>query len=396
MDMSKRWDVFISYAHEDRPFVEKLARALSAHDISVWFDQTALRVGDSLSGSIQHGLSESRYGIVVLSNNFIAKRWPQMELGALIALEGDGKNRILPVWHNISSEEVRQKAPLLADRLAASSRAPFSELLDDLMIVISNRRKWQVSSIEWPDGGVMIPIPLRHTNGVFVLGQSPVTNAQYRRFVDARHHAPPRGEAFTEAQRQWSGPFDPWTSEAFNGEDQPVVCVSFEDAYAYCSWVNGLLPHGRAFLPNAELWQYAALADAAGMRSDSAWRDTQTSFHHNATAPASTSKAEARSNLWGLTDMFGNVWEWCLSGEREHFFLAPPPIAVVQGGGFLDKLNEPYIPNLSASELPSRSHTKHTDLGFRVGGIVPLSMIERAVAGALASAPRGDDSHYLQ
>jgi len=55
-----------------------------------------------------------------LSRHFFAKHWPQKELDALFALEKDEK-RILPIWHDITAEDVRQFSPLLADRYAAPS-----------------------------------------------------------------------------------------------------------------------------------------------------------------------------------------------------------------------------------------------------------------------------------
>jgi hypothetical protein len=76
--MGKQWDMFISHASEDKEsFVRPLASALKNTGLLVWFDETALTVGDSLRGKIDEGLAQSRYGIVVLSPNFFAKRWPQ-------------------------------------------------------------------------------------------------------------------------------------------------------------------------------------------------------------------------------------------------------------------------------------------------------------------------------
>ena len=87
----------------------------------VWYDEFTLRVGDSLRRSIDKGLGQSRYGVVILSHNFFRKEWPQKELDGLIAREIDGKKVILPIWHNITKEEVLKHSPTLAGLYAANS-----------------------------------------------------------------------------------------------------------------------------------------------------------------------------------------------------------------------------------------------------------------------------------
>src|ERR1700682_2844646 len=113
------WDVFISHASEDKAsFVGPLATCLQEHGLRVWYDDFTLTVGDSLRRSIDRGLARSRFGIVVISPDFLKKEWPQKELDGLVAREIDGAKVILPVWHNLGAEEIRAYSPTLADRLA--------------------------------------------------------------------------------------------------------------------------------------------------------------------------------------------------------------------------------------------------------------------------------------
>ena len=79
-------------------------------------------MGDSLRQSIDRGLANSRYGIVVLSPAFFAKNWPQYELNGLTAREMDGHKVILPIWHDVDREDVLAYSPALADKVAVSSR----------------------------------------------------------------------------------------------------------------------------------------------------------------------------------------------------------------------------------------------------------------------------------
>jgi hypothetical protein len=115
----ENWDLFISHASEDkRTFVSPLARALSAFGVNVWYDDYELKLGDSLSRSIDAGLAKSSFGLVVLSPAFISKRWPEYELRGLSSREMLGQKVILPVWHDVGLKDVIAFSPTLADKLA--------------------------------------------------------------------------------------------------------------------------------------------------------------------------------------------------------------------------------------------------------------------------------------
>jgi hypothetical protein len=129
------WDVFISHASEDKiEIATPLALGLRALGFRVWYDDFSLSLGDSLRQAIDRGLSKSNYGVVILSENFFAKHWPQQELNGLATREVNGKKVILPVWHNVTLEGVREFSPTLADRVAARS----SEGLESVTARIAN------------------------------------------------------------------------------------------------------------------------------------------------------------------------------------------------------------------------------------------------------------------
>ena len=121
--LGKEKDVFISYASEDRDFVRPLAEALQESNLLVWYAEFELKVGDSLRRKIDDGLAHSRYGVVVLSKPFFEKEWPQHELDGLMSKEvaSTGTKVILPVWYNISFEEIQRHSPMLSGRLATKS-----------------------------------------------------------------------------------------------------------------------------------------------------------------------------------------------------------------------------------------------------------------------------------
>jgi TIR domain len=134
---SSEWDAFISHASEDKEqFARPLAGHLQQHGLRIWFDEFTLTVGDSLRRSIDRGLAKSRFGIVVISPNFLHKEWPQRELDGLVAREIEGVKVILPVWHNIGAAQIRAYSPTLADRIAASSENGLDYVVDQLLRAI--------------------------------------------------------------------------------------------------------------------------------------------------------------------------------------------------------------------------------------------------------------------
>lgn len=133
-----KFDVFISHASEDKDdLVRPLANALARAGYRVWYDEFELRVGDGLSKSIDHGLSQSSYGLVVLSPSFFAKNWPRYELDGLIARQMVGEKVILPVWHKVTRDEILKYSPPLADKLALDSAAQsIKEMVSELARVL--------------------------------------------------------------------------------------------------------------------------------------------------------------------------------------------------------------------------------------------------------------------
>ncbi len=132
------YDAFISHASEDKDsLVRSLAEALRDHHVEVWYDEFSLKLGDSLRRSIDHGLSKSRFGVVVLSPAFFAKKWPQWELDGLVARENSNKgNLILPVWHNVKKHDVMEYSPSLADKVGVSSERGLDIVVDKLLETI--------------------------------------------------------------------------------------------------------------------------------------------------------------------------------------------------------------------------------------------------------------------
>ena len=132
------FDAFVCHASEDKDrFVRPLVDRLRNEHVEIWYDEFSLEIGDSLRRSIDRGLGQSRFGIIVLSPHFFQKKWSQWELDGLVARQNDTvANVILPVWHGVGRDEVIAYSPSLADKLAASSAEGIDEVARRLLRVI--------------------------------------------------------------------------------------------------------------------------------------------------------------------------------------------------------------------------------------------------------------------
>jgi len=136
----RSFDFFLSHASEDKAAIaQPLFDGLTAQGKHVWFDQAVLMVGDSLRRKIDEGLKQSSFGIVILSEHFFRKNWPQAELDALFSREMQGRTVILPIWHNISVDEIRSYSPLLADKVALKTSIQSIEEITELLCQRSDR-----------------------------------------------------------------------------------------------------------------------------------------------------------------------------------------------------------------------------------------------------------------
>lgn len=119
--------------------VRPLAKSLKEKGISVWYDEFELKIGDSLRRKIDQGLSKSRFGIVVISRAFIKKGWTNYELDGLMTKAISGEQILLPIWHDITKQEVIDYSPSLADKVARNtSQETVEEIAEEIAEMILN------------------------------------------------------------------------------------------------------------------------------------------------------------------------------------------------------------------------------------------------------------------
>jgi iron(II)-dependent oxidoreductase len=152
----------------------------------------------------------------------------------------------------------------------------------------------------------------------FFIDRYPVTNGEFKAFVDATHYQPADGHNFL--LRWVSGA--PRTGE----EKNPVTWVSLEDARAYARWAGKRLPREWE-------WQYAAQgADQRVYPWGNSWDETavpKPSDGHELPAPDSVGAHPRGASPFGVEDMVGNVWQWTDEYMDDH-----TRAAILRGGSF--------------------------------------------------------------
>jgi iron(II)-dependent oxidoreductase len=141
----------------------------------------------------------------------------------------------------------------------------------------------------------------------FWMDTTPVSNAEYKRFLDATHYRPIDIHNFL---RDWkNGEFPA------NWDDKPVTWVSIEDARAYATWAGKRLPHEWE-------WQYAA----QGMDGrDYPWGNAMVPSNmpiadrgRRLLPPSGSHSHVAGASPFGVLDLVGNVWQWTDEWSDEH------------------------------------------------------------------------------
>lgn len=120
----EEYDVFVSHAWEDKEsFAEEFVESLRECGAKVWYDTTQIKWGDSMRSKIDDGLRKSKFGVVVLSPDYIkdGKYWTKTELDGLFQIESVNGKMLLPVWHNLTKKEVMEYSPIVASKLAMTT-----------------------------------------------------------------------------------------------------------------------------------------------------------------------------------------------------------------------------------------------------------------------------------
>jgi formylglycine-generating enzyme required for sulfatase activity len=152
----------------------------------------------------------------------------------------------------------------------------------------------------------------------FFIDRYPVTNAEFKKFLDASGYHPKDDHNFLKDWRNGSFPAG-WANK-------PVTWVSLEDARAYAAWAGKRLPHEWE-------WQYAAQgADGRLYPWGNDWNERavpQAYTGRDLPGPADVDAHPAGASPFGVMDTTGNVWQWTDEFSDEH-----TRAAIVRGGSY--------------------------------------------------------------
>jgi formylglycine-generating enzyme required for sulfatase activity len=132
----------------------------------------------------------------------------------------------------------------------------------------------------------------------FAMGRYPVTFEQYDHFCIATKRRIPNDEGWGRGQR-------------------PVINVSWEDAQAYAVWLSGETKHTYR-LPTEAEWEFVCRAGTTTEYSSGDRITVQDANYSKSRIGETSNVGTYPANRWGLYDLHGNVWEWCLDGKREY------------------------------------------------------------------------------
>jgi formylglycine-generating enzyme required for sulfatase activity len=141
----------------------------------------------------------------------------------------------------------------------------------------------------------------------FYMDKHPVTNAEFKEFLDATHYRPKDNQNFLKD----------WINGSYPGgwDKKPVTWVSLEDARAYAKWAGKRLPHEWE-------WQFAAQGtDGRAYPWGNAWNASAVPIPDKGRTMRNPDNVEEHPNgasPFGVMDLVGNVWQWTDEYLDEH------------------------------------------------------------------------------
>ncbi len=259
--------------------------------------------------------------------------------GAILAIKGDGPSQplsdLLTAVQKDAGKTLRsfsRQSAIAIQSLHALDPSPRSKIAPRGMIALpAADYDFIVNGIEIENSnnpGVDVQFPWeasprrnhRHLIHIprFFIDRTPVTNAEFKRFLDAAHYVPADDHNFL---RDWNRGNYPqgWGNK-------PVTWVSIEDARAYAEWAGKRLPH-------VWEWQYAAQGtDGRAYPWGQEWRQSAVppvSHSRIRPPPADVDAFPSGKSPFGVLDMEGNVAQW-----TDEFTDAHTRAAVLRGGDF--------------------------------------------------------------
>lgn len=277
--------------------------------------------------------------------------------GVGLVKRSSGAERLLRDISHDLLERINHEASLgrglaqrFKDRLPDGAQGP--------EMVILPAGQFRMGDLSSTGNGEERPVHFVRFSSPFALGAYPVTFGEYDLFARATKRNLPDDEFWGRHRR-------------------PVIDVSWDDATAYCEWLSDQT--GQFYrLPSEAEWEYAC---RAGSESQYSWGDVAgennancDDCNHAGNVAKTTPVGHFMPNSWGLSDMHGNVWEWCQDCWHDDYQGAPTDGSawtsggdcfqrVLRGGSWIDAAE--HISSSKRCRAP-KNYRYCLDGGFRV------------------------------
>ena len=122
--MGVSYDLFISHANKDKiEYVEQLKQSLDKLNINIFYDKDTIEWGDKWKVKILEGVAQAEFAIIVISENFFDREWTEKELNEFLHRQNSsGQKIILPILYGITTSQLKEKYPDVADIQALNSK----------------------------------------------------------------------------------------------------------------------------------------------------------------------------------------------------------------------------------------------------------------------------------
>lgn len=351
------YDIFISFASEQRDFAEKLAKDLRNDDFKVWIAIDSIYGGDNWIQVIEDGIEKSCLIVLVWSQGAGESEYVRAEWGKALRL----KKRIIPLLRDSSSipDHITQNTNYIDWQASISSRAENHERYGKLLHALEKHLQncagirfdqpplqkdnfLKVSAGEFVVGSGLDPYSatneLREVNFRFDLdyefevARYPVLIPDYEQFIQANGYSDDRfwtesgviwrNQLQCEEPRGWKIQNQP------NNERLPISGVTFFEAVAYCNWYTTTQDDGFLYrLPTETEWEKTA---RGGVFLDKGlsnpfrtrvwpWGNTENLAYGNTSESkrmqvvAVDEYVSQFQSPYGVVDLSGNLREWCMN-----------------------------------------------------------------------------------
>jgi formylglycine-generating enzyme required for sulfatase activity len=395
-------DVFIAFSRVDRSAAVRLAQRLRDEGMEPWLDADALYGGDNFRQAIEEALSQCTSCVIIVGIHSHIVFTNTQSQGTFKAIErrlSQGNFRVIPVllpgadWNELRHLPAFLHATQWIEfQESMDDEKSFQRLVDAIRLIpvelsganaeiqsisetgtihtqIKVRKTILLPDIDWvviPAGPFIYGKEDRQQTfelSRFYIGRYPVTHAQYQTFIDAG--------GYREA-RWWRDLIQPEPKESrWKQPNRPRDTVDWYEAVAFTRWLSAQLGYVIT-LPTEQQWEKAARgSDGRVYPWGNAFHSGDANVNDTSASKANLSQTSAVGlyphghSPFGVADMAGNVWEWCLNKYKQPNELEPDSGTegrVLRGGSWDNSPGN----TRSAFRLRLNPVSRDDHIGFRV------------------------------